>query len=114
MTSIFIFLKKFSKKFPESSHKFVGFTEEAKAFMEYLHRIASKSCEERCGPNGPLQIMYKIDGSFKIEESELSHLEGYKGSYPGNYLSLLSESGVFFFESWSGVVFGFTPQNDKN
>ncbi len=55
----------------------IGFTEEAGAFMDWL--------EQRCRetePDGSLQIMYGIDGRHKLEEHELKHLEGYRGSRP--------------------------------
>jgi GH15 family glucan-1,4-alpha-glucosidase len=55
----------------------IGFTGEAARFMNWL--------EARCAelnPDGSLQIVYRIDGSHKIEEKTLDHLEGYKGSHP--------------------------------
>ena len=57
----------------------LGFTEEASAFMGWLmDRI-----RERAGhAHGPLQIMYGIDGRADLEEIELDHLEGYRGSRP--------------------------------
>ena len=57
----------------------LGFTEEAVAFMNWLEgrfRHAA-ACE-----SGPLQIMYGIDGTEDLPETELSHLEGYMGSRP--------------------------------
>jgi GH15 family glucan-1,4-alpha-glucosidase len=56
----------------------LGFTEEAAAFMEWL------TCRfrERQGAGQPLQIMYGIDGRSDLEEFELEHFEGYKGSGP--------------------------------
>ncbi len=55
----------------------IGFTEESTAFMNWL--------EARCRelePGQSLQILYGIDGRDKLEEFELPHLEGYKGSKP--------------------------------
>lgn len=55
----------------------LGYTSEAKNFMNWI--------EERCnelGPDGSLQIMYGLDGRHELPESELLHLEGYKGSRP--------------------------------
>jgi GH15 family glucan-1,4-alpha-glucosidase len=57
----------------------LGFTEEAGAFMEWL---SSRYRESDGLGDGPLQIMYGIDGRPHLEEIELSHLEGYRGSSP--------------------------------
>jgi len=57
----------------------LGFTEEAEAFMGWL----SDRYRESAGRgDGPLQIMYGIDGRPNLEELELDHLEGYRGSHP--------------------------------
>ncbi|GAC1377254.1 MAG: glycoside hydrolase family 15 protein [Ktedonobacteraceae bacterium] len=55
----------------------LGFTTEARAFMDWL--------DERChelGPEGTLQPMYTIDGGHELPELTLDHLEGYRGSAP--------------------------------
>ncbi len=55
----------------------LGFTEEAARFMKWI--------EARCDelePDGSLQIMYKIDGTHKIDEEKLAHFEGYRQSSP--------------------------------
>ena len=55
----------------------IGFTEEAERFMGWL--------EDRCykpKPDGPLQLMYGIDGRIDLTEETLDHLEGYRGSRP--------------------------------
>jgi GH15 family glucan-1,4-alpha-glucosidase len=55
----------------------LGFTREAAAFMRWI--------EQRCyeaGPDGALQLMYRLDGSRRIEEEQLVQLEGYHGSRP--------------------------------
>jgi GH15 family glucan-1,4-alpha-glucosidase len=57
----------------------LGFIEEAGAFMSWL---ADRYRESAGRGDGPLQIMYGIDGRPDLEEIELSHLEGYRGSSP--------------------------------
>jgi GH15 family glucan-1,4-alpha-glucosidase len=57
----------------------LGFTEEAAAFMEWL---TERFRETRPKEEGPLQIMYGIDGRSELEEEVLGHLEGYRGSAP--------------------------------
>jgi len=55
----------------------LGYTEEAGAFMRWI--------EARCDelePDGALQVLYGIDGRHRAEETELGHLEGYRGSRP--------------------------------
>ena len=56
----------------------LGYTEEAANFMGWLEARV----REHDAPTGPLQIMYRIDGSPEIPEIELPHLEGYRGSGP--------------------------------
>ncbi|MFE9636711.1 glycoside hydrolase family 15 protein [Streptomyces sp. NPDC006463] len=57
----------------------LGFTSEAEAFMGFL---SDRGIMRGAGPNGPLQIMYGIDGRTDLPESELPHLEGHLGSAP--------------------------------
>ncbi len=57
----------------------LGFTDEAEAFMSWLTDRYRKP--DRSG-DGPLQIMYGIDGRTELPEEELTHLEGYRGSRP--------------------------------
>jgi GH15 family glucan-1,4-alpha-glucosidase len=54
----------------------IGFDEEARNFMGWLH--------DRCqaDTDGRLQPLYGLDGRAHIEEAELSHLSGYMGSRP--------------------------------
>ncbi|MCH8886356.1 MAG: glycoside hydrolase family 15 protein [SAR324 cluster bacterium] len=55
----------------------LGYTDEAGAYMHWI--------EDRCNdlnPDGSLQIMYAIDGSKRLEETVLTHFEGYMGSSP--------------------------------
>ncbi len=56
----------------------LGFTEEADQFMRWLQGRVSE--EEKV--NGPLNVMYGIDGRHELPEEELSHLEGYRGAKP--------------------------------
>ncbi|MHB9858939.1 glycoside hydrolase family 15 protein [Streptomyces sp. YIM S03343] len=59
----------------------LGFTEEARAFLAWL----SDRVKERAGSStntGPLNIMYKVDGSSDLDEQTLEHWEGYEGSWP--------------------------------
>jgi GH15 family glucan-1,4-alpha-glucosidase len=56
----------------------ISFTGEARAFMEFLASVY----QERSGAEGPLQIMYGIDGRVDLAEETLGHLDGYRGSKP--------------------------------
>ncbi|MFD5518595.1 glycoside hydrolase family 15 protein [Streptomyces sp. NPDC127066] len=60
----------------------LGFTDEAEAFMGFLSEHVQTGIPENIGPDGPLQIMYGIDGRRDLPERELTHLEGYRGSAP--------------------------------
>ncbi len=56
----------------------LGYTEEAGAFARFMQARAQEE-----GPrNGPLDVMYGIDGRHELEEIELGHLSGYRGSRP--------------------------------
>ncbi len=57
----------------------MGFHEEAGALGMWLRdRVA----ERRGSDTGPLNIMYRVDGSSDLNEEVLEHWEGYRGSYP--------------------------------
>jgi len=56
----------------------LGYSEEAADFMNWL----VTRVQEQDAPTGPLQIMYRVDGTPEIPESDLPHLEGYMGSSP--------------------------------
>jgi GH15 family glucan-1,4-alpha-glucosidase len=59
----------------------MGFTEEAAAFCGWLRdRVQEKVGGETGG--GPLNIMYRVDGSSDLKEESLEHWEGYRGSSP--------------------------------
>lgn len=51
----------------------LGFTEEAKRFLEWL-----KEQDEDRG----LHLLYRMDGVYEMTEKELNHLKGYKDSRP--------------------------------
>jgi GH15 family glucan-1,4-alpha-glucosidase len=57
----------------------IGFTEEAVQFQDWLR---DRWREGESHAAGPLQLMYGIDGRADLEEFELPHLEGYRGSRP--------------------------------
>ncbi len=57
----------------------LGFTDEAEAFMGWL---ADRFSERRSSGEGPLQLMYGIDGRADLTEETLPHLAGYRGSAP--------------------------------
>jgi len=61
----------------------LGYTEEAIAFMKWL----SERCSE-CTQEGTYQTMYGIDGRQELPEETLPHSEGYRLSSnwasPGN------------------------------
>ncbi|KAF5315037.1 hypothetical protein D9619_007479 [Psilocybe cf. subviscida] len=55
----------------------LGFTEEANTYLEFIfERLRHKNAD------GSLQIMYTIHGGKDLEEIELTHLDGHKGSRP--------------------------------
>ncbi|KAH9480075.1 hypothetical protein JR316_0006672 [Psilocybe cubensis] len=55
----------------------LGFTDEANSYLEFIfERLRNKN------PDGSLQIMYTIHGGKDLEEIELLHLDGHKGSRP--------------------------------
>lgn len=59
----------------------LGFKEEATAFIRWLgHRVQEKAGGK--GDTGPLNIMYRVDGSSDLDEELLDHWEGYQGSAP--------------------------------
>jgi GH15 family glucan-1,4-alpha-glucosidase len=57
----------------------IGFTEEAARFRDWLQK---RSQEGESRGDGPLQVMYRIDGRADLTEETLDHLEGYRGSRP--------------------------------
>ncbi len=56
----------------------LGYTEEAAAFARFMQARAG----EHEADNGPLNVMYGIDGRHDLREETLDHLAGYRGSRP--------------------------------
>jgi GH15 family glucan-1,4-alpha-glucosidase len=56
----------------------LGYTEEAGAFARFMQERAREAEPE----NGPLNVMYGIDGRHDLREETLDHLDGYRGSRP--------------------------------
>ena len=57
----------------------LGFTEEARAFTGWLR---DRVQEKAGGDGGPLNVMYRVDGSSDLYEETLDHWEGYERSAP--------------------------------
>jgi GH15 family glucan-1,4-alpha-glucosidase len=56
----------------------LGYTEEAGAFAQFMQERA----KEEESQEGPLNVMYRIDGGHEMVEETLDHLDGYRGSRP--------------------------------
>jgi GH15 family glucan-1,4-alpha-glucosidase len=89
----------------------LGFDDEATAFMNFLTRCATPDRS----PDGPLQVMYGIDGRIDVAERELPELEGYRGSAPvrvGNaaarqlQLDIYGElmDSVYLYDKWAQPI----------
>jgi GH15 family glucan-1,4-alpha-glucosidase len=59
----------------------LGYTEEAKSFIKWIHKRCASSQNERT-VDAPLNLVYRLDGSSHLPEQILPHLEGYMGSKP--------------------------------
>ena len=55
----------------------IGFTDEAANFMAFL----AARCHD-LNPDGSLPVLYSIDGRSRLNEEQLDHLDGYRGSKP--------------------------------
>jgi GH15 family glucan-1,4-alpha-glucosidase len=55
----------------------LGFTEEAAHFGQFLKGLLNYDAEQ-----GPLQVLYGLDGALEAPEMELDHLRGYMDSRP--------------------------------
>ena len=62
----------------------LGFTDEARAFVGWLSERLGEEREQGDGPDnlGPLRVLYDIDGNRPVDETELTHLRGYRDSLP--------------------------------
>ncbi|MER6997196.1 glycoside hydrolase family 15 protein [Streptomyces sp. NPDC000410] len=61
----------------------LGFKEEATEFIGWLRdRVKEETDSGGYGDSGPLNIMYRVDGSSDLVEETLDHWEGYQGSAP--------------------------------
>jgi GH15 family glucan-1,4-alpha-glucosidase len=56
----------------------LGHKAEAMEFLQWIERASEARCEHEWNP----QIMYGLHGETDLQEKELSHLEGYRGSRP--------------------------------
>ncbi|MEU4253355.1 glycoside hydrolase family 15 protein [Amycolatopsis sp. NPDC026612] len=57
----------------------LGFTEEAARFGNWL---GDRIREGGGGPSGPLAVLYRVDGTTDLQEENLGHWSGYRGSSP--------------------------------
>ncbi|MGB3440871.1 MAG: glycoside hydrolase family 15 protein [Actinophytocola sp.] len=57
----------------------LGFTDEAKQFAGWLGK---RMAEHVSSEDGPLNIMYRVDGSADLKEETVDHWSGYRGSRP--------------------------------
>jgi GH15 family glucan-1,4-alpha-glucosidase len=55
----------------------LGYVEEAEKFQTWLNSLLDYHSEQ-----GPLQVMYGIDGRHELKEETLDHLRGYRDSRP--------------------------------
>jgi GH15 family glucan-1,4-alpha-glucosidase len=91
----------------------MGFTEEAAQFTGWLR---DRVLEKVGGEGGPLNIMYRVDGSSDLEEYSLDHWEGYRGSSPvriGNGASGQRQMDIYgealdsiYFADQHGIALG--------
>jgi GH15 family glucan-1,4-alpha-glucosidase len=83
----------------------MGFTEEAASFGAWLR---DRVQEKVGGAGGPLNIMYRVDGSSDLKEESLDHWEGYRGSRPvriGNGASDQRQMDIYG-EALDSIYFG--------
>lgn len=89
----------------------LGYMDEARAFIGWIRNEFDDVIEE----GEILQLMYAVDGNEDLEEIELTHLEGYLGSFPvriGNgafnqtQLDIFGEliDAIFLFNKYGGAI----------
>jgi GH15 family glucan-1,4-alpha-glucosidase len=59
----------------------LGLSGEIQSFTQWLRARLTDGLKQQ-GQDGPLRVMYRPDGSNHLDEIELNHLSGYKGSRP--------------------------------
>lgn len=59
----------------------LGFSEEVRGYTRWLRDRLNDGLSA-ASEDGPLRIMYRIDGTDHLDETELSHFSGYKNSKP--------------------------------
>ena len=91
----------------------LGHSEEAKAFVAWLCQICAK-----CALRDRVPIMFRVDGETGLEEEQLGHLEGYRGSRPvriGNEASTQQQHdlyGVVLDSAHLLLESGFVPSDE--
>ena len=60
----------------------LGFTDEAEAFMTWLTDRFTAAADAGADGDGPLRVVYDIDGCSTAGEEVLDHWEGHRGSFP--------------------------------
>ncbi len=89
----------------------LGLMDEAQAFMKWIEKELSTITNK----DETLQLMYGLDGHTSINEEDLTHLEGYKKSYPvriGNaaasqlQLDIYGEliDSIYLFNKYGGPI----------
>ena len=60
----------------------LGFTGEVLAYTRWMRKLTEDLDTDTRREEGPLRVLYRIDTGDDLEEIELDHLAGYKGSRP--------------------------------
>ena len=59
----------------------LGFSSEVRAYTLWLRKLTD-DLDTETHENGPLRVLYRMDLGLDLEETELDHLAGYRGSRP--------------------------------